>query len=338
MKARLHAYRLRFLRPLTTARGRVDARRGWLLELTDGARTGWGDAATWPGFGPAPRALRAALRELARRDPTDLASWTQGIEGPARHAAASAWLDLEAQRQRLSLARLLNPRAADRARTHTLVSDPEDARAARAAGASAFKLKVGGRPLDEDLARVHALRAAAGPEAALRLDANGAWNRAEAEVAWPELVELGVELVEQPLAADDLAGLRVLRGRGVAVGADESLALLGPDALARAEAADVWVLKPQALGGPDRALALGRRARDAGARPLVTHALDSAVGRRAALHVACALDEPTPHGLGDPFGHDVLPAQPLEATGPGLGLAGAPAPVRSPRTPVEVGS
>ena len=338
MSLRVVPYRLPFTRPLRTRRGVVRRRRGWLLEVRAGERVGWGDAACWPGFGASPCQVRAGLRTLLARDEPldlealDLEHWARGLSGPARHAAACAALDLRAQAAGLSLARWLDPQAHTHARSHALISSVGEARDAAAEGATAFKLV--------DLQRLRELREAVGSAAALRVDANGAWTRVEAEALWPVLSELEVDFVEQPLAADDLAGLRALRGRGVGVAADESLALYGPQAVLEAEAADVWILKPQALGGPDRALAAGRVALRAGLRPVVTHALDSAVGRTGALHVACALAQDHAHGLGAPFSRDVAPtpADLDRAVGPGLGVAPLAHTLRFPRTLVEVGS
>ncbi len=50
--ATLVPYELAFARPLVTASGRYTHRRGWLLRLVeDDGLVGWGDAASWPGFG-----------------------------------------------------------------------------------------------------------------------------------------------------------------------------------------------------------------------------------------------------------------------------------------------
>jgi len=92
----------------------------------------------------------------------------------------------------------------------------------------------------------------------------------------------------------------------------------------------VIVLKPAALGGPLRALALARRARDAGCRVFVTSLLDSAIGVAAAVHVAAALPSPRPaDGLatGALFETDVAPPPAIAAgrlvvpDAPGLGVA-----------------
>jgi L-Ala-D/L-Glu epimerase len=65
-----------------------------------------------------------------------------------------------------------------------------------------------------------------------------------------------------------------------------------------AGAADLVVLKPAALGGPMRALELAADAQRAGCRVVFTHAFESAVGARHALHCAAAWgDAAAVHGV-----------------------------------------
>jgi o-succinylbenzoate synthase len=168
---------------------------------------------------------------------------------------------------------------------------------AAAAGYRAVKLKVGGRALEADVARAIAVREAIGPSVALRLDGNGGWSREDAVAALRALAACRPEYVEQPVAADDIAGLvAVGREAGVMVAADEAAGNLD-SAMACLEAGvPVLVLKPAALGG---LLTTGRVARAAcrlGARVVLTSALDRGVGTLGAAHLAAAL------GLDDPMG------------------------------------
>jgi L-alanine-DL-glutamate epimerase-like enolase superfamily enzyme len=197
------------------------------------------------------------------------------------------------------------------------------------AGYRAVKLKVGARGLDPDVERLRAARRAVGPDVELRADANGAWDRETAAAAVDALAGV-VDYVEQPLTADDLAGHAALRGRGVPIALDESLAGRSPAAVLAADAADVLILKPMALGGVDRARAAASRAIEAGVAPVVTTTIDGAVARAGAVHLAASIPGVRPCGLAtagflatdllaDPApvadGRAVLPA------GPGLGDA-----------------
>ena len=82
-------------------------------------------------------------------------------------------------------------------------------------GISAVKMKIGAHPADEQ-ARVHAARDAIGPNAALFVDANGAYSRKQALALTEALIDAGVSWFEEPVPSDDLEGLRLLRDRSPA--------------------------------------------------------------------------------------------------------------------------
>ena len=94
-------------------------------------------------------------------------------------------------------------------------------RARRAADFPALKIKVGG---PADLATLRAVRDVyAGP---IRIDANTGWTRSDAETLLPELVDLGVELIEQPFPARAYRDLAWLQERSpLPIVADESCVL-----------------------------------------------------------------------------------------------------------------
>lgn len=73
-----------------------------------------------------------------------------------------------------------------------------------------YKIKVG---TADDMAIVRALRA--NTDAILRVDANAAWDVETALALIPQLAELGVEFVEQPLAKDNWEGMKVLFEKSV---------------------------------------------------------------------------------------------------------------------------
>ena len=125
------------------------------------------------------------------------------------------------------------------------------ARHAVRAGFRTLKLKVAHGALEDDLARVGAVRAAIGDDVRLRLDANGGWTRELAMRALDALAAFAPELVEQPVSADALDALAFVRARSpIPIAADESLvdAQRGERVL-ELGAADSLVLKPAALGG-----------------------------------------------------------------------------------------
>jgi o-succinylbenzoate synthase len=162
---------------------------------------------------------------------------------------------------------------------------------ARFEGCRTAKVKVAerGQVLDDDVARVRAVRAAMGPEGRIRVDANGAWNLDEAERAVHVLAEFDLEYVEQPCAGlDELAELRERIGYlGIPVAADESVRKADdPLRVARAGAADLLVVKAQPLGGVRQALSIVAAS---GLPAVVSSALDTAVGLSMGVALAAAL-------------------------------------------------
>jgi L-alanine-DL-glutamate epimerase-like enolase superfamily enzyme len=79
------------------------------------------------------------------------------------------------------------------------------------AGFTAMKLKVGGAPLEVDVARLAAFRRAVGDSPKLMLDANNAWyDWRSALKAIREFEGFGIEWIEEPLSPDDVEGHRRL--------------------------------------------------------------------------------------------------------------------------------
>src|ERR671935_366585 len=79
-------------------------------------------------------------------------------------------------------------------------------------GIPRVKMKIGTHPAD-DLDRVRAAREAIGPQAALYVDANGAYSRKQALAHAQAFREYGVVWFEEPVSSDDLEGLHLIRDR-----------------------------------------------------------------------------------------------------------------------------
>lgn len=172
--------------------------------------------------------------------------------------------------------------------------DPEVAhRLVRSSGGCrTAKVKVAepGQTQAQEEARLEAVRDALGPDGAIRVDANAAWD---VETAVTRLAALdraagGLEYAEQPVpTVADLAALR--RRTSVRIAADESVRRAAdPLAVARAHAADVLVLKVQPLGGVRACL---RIAHECGLPVVVSSALETSVGLAAGVALAAALPE-----------------------------------------------
>jgi L-alanine-DL-glutamate epimerase-like enolase superfamily enzyme len=119
--------------------------------------------------------------------------------GGARNALDCALWDLEAKRAKLrawDLAGFSEVRPL--ITSYTLSVDTPERMAVVAAGVPQYpilKLKLGG---DGDLERVRAVRSVR-PDAVLIVDPNQAWSEAQLRCFTPQLAEIGVKLIEQPL-------------------------------------------------------------------------------------------------------------------------------------------
>ncbi len=170
-------------------------------------------------------------------------------------------------------------------------------------GTVKVKVAEAGQTLADDIARVRAVREAR-PDAAIRVDANGAWSVDEALIALRSLTEVGLQYAEQPCASvEELVALRERLDREhvqVPLAADESIRKSDdPLRVARTGAIAVAVVKVAPLGGVARTLAVAEELSKLGVRLAVSSALDTSVGIAAGVAAAAALpDEPLACGLG----------------------------------------
>ena len=210
----------------------------------------------------------------------------------AKCAIETALLDAQGKRVGLPLSELLGGRVRDRLGVAwTLASgdttrDIAEAEAMLAARRhNVFKLKIGRKPVAEDVAHVAAIKRALGAAAAVRVDVNMAWSETEAVRALPALADAGCELVEQPVASA-AALTRLMRRFPIALMADE--VLTGPDSafeLARVGGADVFAVKTEQSGGLIAAQKVGAIADAAGIELYGGTMLEGGVGTIAAAQV-----------------------------------------------------
>jgi L-alanine-DL-glutamate epimerase-like enolase superfamily enzyme len=204
-----------------------------------------------------------------------------------------------------------------------------EAAAAARAGFGCVKVKVG---IGDDAGRVAAVRAAVGPDVAIRVDANGAWpNAHEALANLRALAPAGLEYAEEPVHGVD--ALRAVQAaRVVPVAMDESGAEPGA---AASGATDAVCLKIARCGGITGLLRDARAAREAGSAVYVASTFDGPLGVAAGVHAAAALAADGPVapcglatlGLFAGFEDVLAPVRAAIAVPDGPGLLGAQAPL-----------
>jgi len=120
----------------------------------------------------------------------------------------------KARERLLALAQLGNP---------DIEEDIAEARKKRAEGYTYFKLKVGVKPVEQEIEATHALRAALGPDALLCADANMGMSVANARKFARGAADADLLYLEQPFRDNDLANtLALARMSPIALCADES--------------------------------------------------------------------------------------------------------------------
>ncbi|MDQ7261345.1 muconate/chloromuconate family cycloisomerase [Paracoccus sp. PS-1] len=256
----------------------------------------------------------------------------------AKSAVETALLDAQGKRVGLPVSELLGGRRRDRLPVAWTLASGDTARDIAEAERMldlrrhrVFKLKIGARPMRDDIAHVAAIKAALGDRAAVRVDLNMAWSEGEAAFGIPALADAGCELVEQPVA-QTAALRRLVRRWPVALMADESLT--GPESafeIARLQGADVFAVKLEQSGGAFNALRVAAIADAAGIGLYGGTMLEGAVGTVVSAHAfACFANLQWGTELFGPLllTEEIL-AEPLEygefeltvPAGPGLGVA-----------------
>lgn len=158
-------------------------------------------------------------------------------------------------------------------------------------GYDTLKVKVGVNP-QLDVERLTAIRNAIGSRAKLRIDVNQVWKSQEAVRILNKMQEQGldIELVEQPVIAHDIEGLKYVTERSyIPVLADESVfSPLDAMKIIQTGAADLINIKLMKCGGITPALKIADAASIMGVECMLGCMLEAKVSVNAAVHVACA--------------------------------------------------
>jgi L-Ala-D/L-Glu epimerase len=309
------------------------------VAFEQGGLTGRGEAAPNAFYGETGATVQAVLPSLlgTLTDPWDWDGLRVRLDAVFPHShpsvkcalemAALEWCALSAGVPVWKLLGLSPTPIPESSFTVSLAELPEMRRQARGAvqaGYNVLKVKLG---TERDVQIIEALREEA-PAVALRVDANAAWSRSQARRMLEVLEAAGVELVEQPLAADDLEGHAELRRLSrVPIMADESLHHVS-DIPALSRSFDAVNLKLAKLGGPLRALEALRTARALKLGVMMGCMIESSLGIAAATALAGLCDWADLDGAlllaDDPFtGLQWQAGQVARPTEPGWGVTRA---------------
>lgn len=342
-------------KPFKTALRTVENVEDILVRVTaDSGEVGYGEAPpTAVITGDTKGSIRCAVEDFIR--PALLGMEIEDLDGimhrlhtcivkntSAKAAVDMAVYDLYAQRFGAPLYRLLGGYR-DTVETDITISvNPvpqmiEDSLEAVRQGYRILKIKVGKEGL-ADVARIAGIREAVGGDIRLRVDANQGWTAKQAVriITAMEDQGLDIELVEQPVPAHDLDGMRaVTQAVATPVLADESVfSPVDAAGIIRAHAADLINIKLMKTGGIWQALKICALAEMYGVECMIGCMLESKLAVSAAAHLAAAkrvitradLDGPSlcridPYAGGPVYENGII----RMTDAPGIGITGVPA-------------
>ncbi|MEA4993311.1 MAG: dipeptide epimerase [Oscillibacter sp.] len=294
--------------PFKTALRQVNSVEDVIVEVhTDTGAVGYGEAPpTGVITGDTTGAIIGALKDhiiktVVGRDVDEFEDLMTALNGcilkntSAKAAMDMALWDLYGQLYKIPVYKLMGGARKNIITDITIsVNDPEemarDARNAIERGYDCLKVKVGANPA-LDVARLAAVRQAAGSDVCIRIDANQAWSPKQAVTLLNQMQEKGldIEFVEQPVKAHDFEGLKYVTERSyVPVLADESV--FSPEdavKIMQMGAADLVNIKLMKCGGLWNALKIASAAEVYGVECMIGCMLEAKVSVNAAVHLAC---------------------------------------------------
>lgn len=347
--------------PIGSSVGVYQERQALLVEIvTDDGIAGWGEASAWP---PAARTvIESALKPmLLGRDPLDIAVLWHEMYIKSRHFGQKgvtlgaisgidiALWDILGKAAGLPVHKLLGGAFRTSAQAYamglfyrpgeTLEQLQERAANLVGSGFRGVKMKIGGAPWKEDIARVRAVREAIGPDALLMVDANRAFNAAAAIALGRQLEEFDLFWFEEPVPPEDLEGYAAVKASlsTFVAGGECEFTSYGFRRLLDVGAIDILQPEICIAGGISECRKIADMAHTAGIF-YVPHMHGSALALAASLQLVAALAPvSTAYGITpplieldtmrNPLREDLL-VSPLEPaggtlavpTGPGLGI------------------
>jgi L-alanine-DL-glutamate epimerase-like enolase superfamily enzyme len=305
------ALSLPMLKPVIMAGEEVRRADNVLVRIeADNGLAGWGEAASAPIMtGDTLESLVSAVHYLAPvlrgRDPADIAGALAAMDGRmygnqgAKAAIEIALHDLAGRAAGKPVHALLGGKKRSRLPLLAVVGsgdldgDLQDADKKKAAGFTAYKIKVGIDAAENDAARTRAICKLLGPGLLISSDANQGYSTEQAIEYVRAVKGCGLDFFEQPVEAHDLAGMAAVAAVApeIAIGADEGLhSLADISRHHEAKAARGGSLKAIKLGGLNAVVSAARLCDRLGMSVNISCKTgESSIACAAALHAACVV-------------------------------------------------
>lgn len=274
---------------------------------TDDGLVGWGEASSSPSMtGETVESMMAAVDYLAPfmegRDPAafeeNLAemNWRMYGNASAKTVIEMALYDLAGKAQQKPIAELLGGTKRTSIpvlymlATGNIEVDVAEATEKAQAGVTNMKIKVGGKPVEEDIERTNAIRKAVNGGVQLSADCNQGWSVDEA-LAYVRGASESLDFLEQPVMGHDVEGMaRIAKESACPIGADEGLHNFDDvrkhHAMGAAQGGSLKMIK---LGGLTRAYRAAELFDELGMHVnLAGKVAETSVSSAAVMHIAAA--------------------------------------------------
>ena len=342
---------LPLVKPMFMAGVRIEFAENLIVRIeAENGLVGWGEAASAPTMTGdlQPGMIAAVDRYLApllvgvdalqHREIESQCAGALHHNGGAKAATSIALLDLAGRHLRVPVCELIGGPVRDQVRpmwllgNETVSEDVEEATRKQAEGFDFFKLKVGVKPVDREIANTLALRTQLGDRVTLCADANTGFSLKDALLYLRNTVDARLLFLEQPLAVDDLPGtVELARQASTPIGVDEAIER-SKDILDYHGAGAIrgLNLKTIKLGGMNAAVEAGRLCHSLGLSiNLACKVGESSIGAAALAHLGAVLGNldwgvsPSNHYLSvDTVAEPLRPSDGVIGIprGPGLGV------------------
>ena len=304
--ARVSARRLDvpLTKPFGISRGAQHVAANVLVEVVlDGGVHGWGEGAPFPAFNG--ETQEQVLAACACAEPlvvgidvneSDCLAERVGAEcgrsPSAVCAIETAILDCQARLQGVSIRELLGGAEEEVVTDITITTGTVEEATHDARTFAAFrtlKVKIGGAPLDLDIARVLAIRRAR-PDARLLVDANAGLTVEEAVEFARGVTDAGIDLFEQPIPAGDWEALAEVRKRTrLRIAIDESVTRASDVTAAAAHGAADAVNAKIMKSGVFEVLRIATRAREVGLTQMIGGMVETRLAMGTSASIAAGL-------------------------------------------------
>jgi len=298
------------IKPFKTALRTVTTAESIFVKITcDNGIVGWGEAPpTVVITGDSLLGIESAIQHvlkpfLLKKNLLNYESIFQGIKAlmvgnsSPKAAVDMALYDCISQNCKLPLYQFLGGYKNELETDFTVsVNDPlemgEDAVGYVQKGFNVLKVKVGKDDIAKDIERIREIRNRVGMDIKIRIDANQGWTEKDAIRAIRKLEDsdLGIELVEQPVKADNIEGLKqVTDAVDTPIMADESV--FTPKQafqVLKTRSADLINIKLMKAGGIYQALIINQLAEACGVECMVGSMIETRLGITAAAHFAAS--------------------------------------------------